>query len=96
MKPEVLEALEDSIAHWERMRDGTAAEHEIPNVVSCALCVLFFYNDCDGCPVKEKTKHILCRRTPYRNASMCKSDDPKWHELHDAEVQFLRSLLPKQ
>lgn len=44
-------ALEKSIAHWERMANGTRNEGEIPGTLDCALCRLYYDSLCHGCPV---------------------------------------------
>lgn len=59
--------------------------------------------ECDGCPVKAKVRTHGCIGTPWEGASIAynhwKSDDPSttvaWQEAAQAEVDFLKSLLPE-
>lgn len=92
-------ALRLSIAHWERMRDGTMIKYETTEGRHCALCLEFVLGHptksrCSGCPVAEVTGKQDCQGSPWWNAAGCEYDDPKRYELYDAEVQFLKGLLP--
>lgn len=73
MNPETLEALKGSIKKWKRIVASTKALDQAVN--NCPLCGLFFCdNDCEGCPVREKTEQNSCEGSPYI----------KWH-LHNLE-----------
>ena len=86
MNPETLQALKDSIAHWERMRDGGRLTYgETPMGSECALCDRFVRNagydsgcfgasctrsDGEQCPVLAKTGEPYCRNSPWATAKV--------------------------
>lgn len=95
-------ALEASIQHW---TDNIAAE--TPEGVKigpehCALCNLFWQENCLGCPVMARTGRSGCRDTPYGDAKNAYDDwtgnpnDPEaraeWITAATAERDFLVSL----
>lgn len=107
MSPETEQALLSSIAHWERMRDdrdGCLESKETPHAGSCALCSQFCNHPaakCDGCPVRERTGFSFCIGSPWQNASIAFFGDPdfdvgKWQAAAQKEIDFLKSLLPKE
>ncbi len=102
------EALEASILHWQEN-----LEAELPGAVrigveNCALCSIYYDEDCEGCPVSERTKSKMCRSTPYgaafnaltgweyTNPSSCgntwRAARDEFHRRAQAEVDFLISL----
>ncbi len=98
---QIAAALEDSIAHWKRMREMPlevrcdSKTRERPNAISCPLCLLINPDEdgCVGCPVYERTKRDWCFCTPYHVAQMSfKRPDHLWHPAADAEIAFLESL----
>jgi hypothetical protein len=58
----VEKALEKSIEHWEKIVIGESYS----TTDNCSLCNLFFINDCEGCPIKEKTGQAQCDDSPFR------------------------------
>lgn len=103
MTPEALTALQASIKHWEDVVDDV--ERNIDPVLgplNCPLCKMFLKRRfeekmiCAGCPVKESTGKPYCHGTPYQDFIDSQTDesvgDP---ELARAELDFLKSLLPK-
>jgi hypothetical protein len=67
----VKEALKKSIAHWKRLNACNTLEEineEGYGVDECALCRLFFYHKCNGCPVSCEVDSEACRKTPYEKA----------------------------
>jgi len=98
-------ALNESIAHWERMRAFETTEEfdkEEPHGPFCSLCKLFLvkYN-CEGCPVFEKTGKVACRSTPYSTAYTSyfewkrintKKNRTAWRKAATREINFLKSL----
>lgn len=48
-----LEALIKSRDHWVEMRDDKNSS-ERPNKNGCALCDLYYYINCKGCPLLQK------------------------------------------
>lgn len=106
----VIEALHESIKHWERLASGKRKPKEYIGKDDCALCTLFNIDGaslqvrCNGCPVKEKTGQIFCRGTPFIEAESIAelSDDDNILDHEDfknaaaKELEFLQSLLPSQ
>lgn len=101
--PEVREALEASIKHWEENRDVSTPIDVSYSSEDCALCQLFFYNHCIGCPIQERTGRALCEDTPYEDAVDAHSawkngyaSQKDFQAAAQAEVDFLKSLLPPE
>lgn len=96
--------LQESIRHWERLRDCTTVKAILDEGVGanrCALCQTYpWYLGCLGCPVKNETGIRGCRNTPYTEAyryAKCRGrevgfDVRVWVKLAQAELDFLRSL----
>jgi len=102
MKPSTHRTLLGSIRKWELIVEGKKRDG---GVSDCPLCVRFYDNipQCEDCPVKKKVGYPGCRRTPwavwhgymgYRLSDYAST--PKAKELAQAEVDFLKSLLPKR
>lgn len=94
MKAETLKALRGSIAKWEGVVAGTIEDKGPSN---CPLCQLFIDNDdCAGCPVAAFTGEDGCGDTPYEDYSAAegKGDEKAMERAANAEVAFLKSLLP--
>lgn len=86
MDDKTLEALKGSIKKWEGIVAGTI---ENQGALNCPLCQLFNTSDeCDGCPVKERTGEDFCEGSPYY------SYEQKVQGSAQAELDFLKSLLP--
>ena len=105
MDPKTLTALKASITKWEQnLKARSPYEVEI-SPVSCSLCTLFHQDDCEGCPVSEKTGQSRCFSTPFRAADLALTDWEEvdknsalrdaWRKAAQAEVDFLKSLLPE-
>ncbi len=75
----------------------------------CALCILFWYKNCLGCPVAAGVGGGLCIETPHGQATLAwrtyhyakVHGDQKleplveaWREIAKVEIDFLRRLLP--
>lgn len=105
MSAKALEALRGSIAKWEKILTGT---DEDIGYLNCPLCAAFYEDDnCAGCPVKERTGRRYCMGSPYdrwhtlmvdthgnaKTARWTVTDDAS-RELAQAELDFLKSLLP--
>lgn len=101
-----IDALKQSITHWEHIRDGL--EHSYGSA-DCALCELYYEIKCEGCPVQVHTKISRCDDTPYvqftSHRKLLHGDkkgilSDEWCEtcerLAHEEVVFLGSLLSKQ
>lgn len=96
MKKQTLAALKKSIKKWKKVADGALEEQGWTN---CPLCLLFYNEDCMGCPVQERTNRTACNSTPY--VEWAKSGytgqtatTPKMTTIALKEVTFLKSLLP--
>ena len=103
MKKATLKALKQSIAHWERLRDGKQQVNENCEGNSCALCKRFASSivPCtlgtkkEKCPVYKKTGLPHCLKTPYRVARVAfYYSGFELFEAADKEVKFLKSLVP--
>lgn len=94
--------IKSSAEHWRRMATGKQKKDEAPFARCCDLCDTFLDNDCEGCPVYNKTKEKGCLGTPYVEAVSCFVDDqrnfknPNFILAAQKELEFLESLLPKE
>lgn len=112
MNPETLKALQESIAHWDRLASGKRKHNECVSVGDCALCERFntpvksIELKCAGCPVFEKTGKQFCYDTPFTHAEAISDemdpedpnnpmDSEEFQEAAEDELEFLKSLLPK-
>lgn len=98
MNPETLEALKGSIEKWRKIVEEGAHNR---GAMDCPLCDLFMKShDCDGCPVREFSGVRYCRRTPYPTymnmAAAHGHGSDEALTAARAELEFLRSLLPKE
>jgi hypothetical protein len=102
----VLKALKGSIRKWERIVAGDGGDEGAAN---CPLCREFRFGvefDCVGCPVMAETGLPYCSGTPYTDwmryhdglGRMVPLDAVSREEisLAEAELDFLRSLLPQK
>ena len=108
MNPQALNALRESISHWEAMRDDWRSS--VPNSENCALCRVYNHRenaifDCLGCPITNATGYRYCVNTPYEAARKLRrhlhSDSTseqlaQWHKAATAEIEFLKSLVPTE
>jgi len=108
MNKKTKKALEESIAHWERMRASRSVTDffkERPSDGDCALCNLFIRHDCKGCPVMERTGEMGCEKSPYIKANKALFNWERdsvgkgrtvwrtvWRRAATREINFLRSL----
>jgi len=103
MNKKTKKALEESIAHWERMRafeDVNEFDKERPSDEHCALCELFIIDNCVRCPVMKRTGVIGCEKTPFNSASKASIAwsygktklRAQWRRAATRELNFLRSL----
>ena len=107
MNAETLEALKGSINKWEDIcfRDGEDVGSD-----NCPLCQKFFLRCNKGCPVHEIT-HNGCYNSPweewfdhqlhehhvhYMDYCVRKIRCPECKRLAERELEFLKSLLPKE
>jgi len=97
MNAKTLKALKGSIHKWEKIVKGTGVEKGYDN---CPLCDLFHPlaingKACKGCPVAAATGEINCKATPYAAYAFRQRHTDGIAEAR-AELEFLRSLLPKK
>ena len=106
MTRRALNALKKSIEHYERMLAGTP--ERIGRDV-CALCREFndWSDPCAGCPVHSATGAKYCDLTPFirlaehvdevhGRATPIALKCETCRDLLQAELDFLKSLLPKE
>lgn len=71
-------------------------------VQQCALCNLFYDLYCDGCPIAINTNQTHCGGTLYESiinaigANVNSKKNKLIIKLLQAEVDFLKSLLPEE
>ena len=99
LKPKILKALKQSIAHWKRLATGKSRRGESIYDSDCALCKLFMDDDCRGCPVRQATRLSDCRRTPWIEVRdtliwLKSKQDPAFKAAAKKQLEFLQSLLP--
>jgi len=66
-----MNALKESIEHWEKNLTAVSITEVDVSGQSCALCEKYFNSPkgrCCGCPVALRTKATLCSGTPYMDA----------------------------
>lgn len=101
MDPKTLTALKASIAKWERNVEAETPDKVLLGASECALCKLFIYNLCKDCPVRARSGSHFCRQTPFVKTINSFFDwneggsKDSWREAAQAEVDFLKSLLPE-
>jgi hypothetical protein len=99
VNPETLEALKGSIEKWRKIVEEKGEDRHCQN---CPLCQLFHGDDdCNGCPVQEATRRPHCAHTPYYEYAELsdlygRASTTDAMNAARAELEFLRSLLPKE
>ncbi len=108
MDKEILTALKGSIKKWEMIVAGKGIDKSGTN---CPLCKLVEKekSDCSHfpCPVYKETKQLECQGSPYwkwrehHSSNHTEEDEymvfcPTCRKLAQAELDFLKSLLPPQ
>lgn len=108
MDEKTLEALRGSIAKWEKIVAGSEIDRYSSN---CPLCHAFCHTHqdrlCTGCPVEQRTGEGGCNLSPYDawddyHERIMDPEQPrtafddKSRELAQAELDFLKSLLPAE
>ena len=104
MDKETEAALRESIKHWEENVAGETPDDVCLGTEHCALCEKYFLRpNCSGCPVSSRTGFGNCDATPYEAAAdafecwestEAKPEKLKWRVAAQAELDFLKSLLP--
>lgn len=101
MNKKQRKALEESIAHWERMRDDPDCE-ESPSGWNCACCtysnstLVDGGSTCDNCPISEFTGKTSCDGTPYDKAYDYYergSSSKMFKRWAQKEIDFLNKVL---
>lgn len=91
-------ALLKSIEHWKRLeacKTIAEADEEGTGVPECALCAVYYDEDCEGCPVAEFTDEDCCGGTPYHAAdnALDAGDIELFREKATEMRRFLEELL---
>lgn len=103
MEPKTLEALNASIAKWERNAVAETPSQVKMYAGDCPLCHIYVLatGSCEGCPVAEKAGEEDCDGTPWPNTwfrwrawASGEGAADEFREHARAEVAFLKSLLP--
>lgn len=99
-------ALELSIVKWEsvvqyhqspagRALAAQAVWLEDDGPMTCGLCMLYYDEQCVGCPIARRTGHALCLGTPYQKyvhaRTLARSNETLLRHAK-AELAFLKSL----
>jgi hypothetical protein len=103
MDDETKEALEKSIAKWEKNLAAKKWWQVVASPQGCPLCGLYFYKSdpCKGCPVYTQSGDVFCHKTPYELVTSFRHDEyllgegvisERAREAIKAEVEFLKSL----
>lgn len=100
MNPETLDALDDSIKHWEDLASRADAP-EFLEITSheCPLCHLYSNDDTErcksACPVRAAVRAHGCRKTPWFDVRLALEN---WHDAliddrirKDARADFLKA-----
>lgn len=101
MDKRTTDALELSIAHWERNVTAEMPDDASVGAKRCALCIAL-RPTCAGCPVKDETGQTDCEGSPYEEAfehfivwmdhdsSACHL--AAWRVAAQRELDFLKGL----
>lgn len=94
MDAKTAAALEASILHWKQNADVETLQDAKITSSFCALCALFADDDCDGCPVKERTRLPQCQEAPWDEAYSARNRNylAAFRIAALDEVEFLESL----
>ena len=107
MNEKTLLALKGSIKKWKKIINKTGVDN---GQLNCPLCKLFIRDECESCPVNEKTSGYGCHASPYGKweehqdknhfatyveTLTLKNECEKCEFLAKKEKAFLESLLPK-
>lgn len=103
MDARTLEALKGSIAKWEGILKGKPDR----GIDDCVLCQVFVRDSCLGCPVRDRSGHSFCEETPHPawirhhhkahpGVRPVTVECPECTHLAQAELDFLKGLLPKE
>jgi len=82
------EAWDITIKKWETVIENPGVDDS--GAMACGLCMLFFDNDCIGCPI-NKSGYRYCIGTPYTDYAV-DGGDTKYAK---AELEFLKKLRGK-
>jgi len=93
-----IAAIEDSIAHWERLVNGTTSEFETTGHNDCALCKMFYSyskGSCGDCPIRNRTGESLCEGSPYVSESNFPQgkNHPEFKREAKYMLDFLKEIL---
>lgn len=102
MDDRTLKALIASRDKWLRNAEAETPDEYLIGPSNCALCVEFWRDNCDGCPVYVSTGLRYCAGTPYgaaenAHANWIYGEGTKAAAQAAAreEAAFLDSLIPE-
>lgn len=92
--------IEKTIKVWEaKKKVDTVADVRL-GMQHCPLCFVYHHDQCDGCPIKERTGDIYCVGTPYPNVADEKErlilDNGPFTKMVDIEAERLIQAIDKQ
>ena len=102
MDKEAKEALKKSIEKWKvNLAMAKSGDYEIKTcAVDCPLCVLYFEQECEECPIQKRTGALFCYNTPYSRVTEEILESRKLERVScnlvstiEDEIKFLESLL---
>jgi len=99
----IVKLLQYSVEKWEEIAEEKIAEK---GAETCALCLFFLSDNCERCPVKERTGRINCVGSPFiawraHHAAMHSHKSrmaycPVCKIMAKQELNFLKSLLEEK
>jgi hypothetical protein len=99
-----IKGIKGSIKKWVGIKEGKVADEKGSN---CLLCKMYAKNSCSFCPASIKVGIGNCCKTPYWDVrdhlhghhfgggGFRDMDCQECDTLIDAEIDFLKSLLPE-
>ena len=88
----IEQAWDVSIAKWHELQREPVIDGGIR---SCGLCMLYFRDDCDECPIRGYTGQVVCEGTPYEEWEEEMQDEYRDAELKaiaGREIEFLEKV----
>ncbi len=61
----MMQAFLGSLDHWRELTKVTRCGNIHIKADDCPLCDLYWVGQCEGCPVRRKTRKTLCFGSPY-------------------------------
>lgn len=87
------EAWEKTLEKWELASIGINVE--LYTISTCGLCNLYFFHNCEGCPVLKITGKMRCIDTPYRKYVLSDITEEMRLQYAQEELDFLKMVKEK-